>query len=395
MTLSNMTAIPLRANKGKLGIYVHFPFCYQKCDYCDFYSEGIGKENSPLEKQLFNAYKLEFLERKKLGKECTSFEVDSIFFGGGTPSKAEPSLWRDLLQFLQNELNISKGVEITLEANPEDLSLEAMGEWQAAGINRLNIGVQTRAKAGLTYLGRYVDEKKYQALDSLCKNSPIPRLGVDLMYGIPGQSFQDFLEDLDSFLSLPLAHFSMYSLTVEKGTAYSRQVNEKRKESPNEELQYQVLEYLPERMKTEGFEWYEVSNYARNGAFSRHNLRYWMYEPYLGLGPGAHGFIDQNRYGNPRNTGKYLKDPMSAKSEPASPAIELALTLFRIFLPMDLLSFTSMHLNEREQESYLRTILDWQSKGLCLWNGRIFHWKESAIFKLDDLILQLCTTLEN
>jgi oxygen-independent coproporphyrinogen-3 oxidase len=380
---------PLQARNGFVGIYVHYPYCYQKCDYCDFYSEGIGKSPSENESLLFETYKKEFRYRIKDSNQLKSNTLDTIFFGGGTPSKASPKHWKELIQFFKNELPFSQDIEISLEANPEDLSSEFIDELFDAGINRLNVGVQTRNAQGLSFLGRHVDEEKFNNLTSIFSTSKIQRLGIDLMYGLPDLTISDFLSDLDFFTGLGLAHLSLYSLTLEKGTAYSRKVKEKLLTVPDEEIQREILELLPTKLREKGYIWYEVSNYCLPDQFSRHNLRYWTREPYLGLGPGAHGFLDENRYGNPRNTLVYLKNHKKAILEPASPKIELILSLFRLFIPLSLGTFCDLHLNKQETDDLKFKISQLAENGFCYWDGSTFQWKPSALLQLDDLILGL------
>jgi oxygen-independent coproporphyrinogen-3 oxidase len=387
--LSITTDSPLQARNGFMGIYVHYPYCHQKCDYCDFYSEGIGKDPSTNEGLLFDAYKKEFQFRKNNSKSLKECKVDTIFMGGGTPSKASPKHWKELIQFFKEEVDISDTVEISLEANPEDLTHAFIDELYDAGINRLNVGVQTRNEDGLHFLGRHTDSEKYASLSELFSNSKIKRLGIDLMYGIPNLPRSVFESDLDYFLKLNLDHMSLYSLTLEKGTSYSRKVKDHILKAPDEDLQRDILEYLPGKMAEHGYVWYEVSNYAKANAFSRHNLRYWMFESYIGLGPGAHGFLDQARYGNPRNSETYLKNPHKAKLEEASPKTELALSLFRIFLPIEPKSFFDLHLIPTESEQMTMQIEKIHKKGFCDWNGKTFQWKPSALLMLDDLIFEL------
>lgn len=393
MTLINpeqtILSKPLQARNGWMGIYVHYPYCYQKCDYCDFYSEGIGASPSSNESLLFDTYKKEFLHRRNESNQLQSNKVDTIFFGGGTPSKASPKHWKTLIEWFKNEIDIDANAEISLEANPEDLSSEMLDALYDAGINRLNVGVQTQNETGLQFLGRYVDREKYSKLKEIFYHSPIGRLGIDLMYGIPSLTKADFEKDLDYFLSFGLSHLSLYSLTMEKGTSYSRKVKDKLLPPPDEEIQREILESLPQKMKENGYVWYEVSNYCKPDQFSRHNLRYWMNEPYIGLGPGAHGFLDGFRYGNARNTGSYLKSPTSARKEQSTPLTEIAISLFRLFVPIDLDSFFQLYLTKNDWEPMVRKIESFQNLGLCDWDGKRFQWKSSALLQLDDLIFQL------
>ncbi len=389
IVLQNIPILPLQARNGFSGMYVHYPYCFQKCDYCDFYSEGIGKDASTNEHLLFDAYKKELLISKKNSLSLKTDKIDTIFMGGGTPSKASAKNWKDFILFLKNELDITDDAEITLEANPEDLSKEYIEELFDAGINRLNVGVQTRNESGLHFLGRHVDRKKYENLKDHFLGSKINRLGIDLMYGIPGISRKDFEQDLDYFLNIGLKHLSLYSLTLEKGTSYSRKVKDHILKPPEEELQREILESLPQKMSASGYIWYEVSNYCKPDEYSRHNLRYWMYEPYVGLGPGAHGFLDRMRYANPRNTEVYLKQVGKKKFEEATPKVEIALSLFRLFVPFLPHTFFDQHLTPKESEEMLKQIEKIAKKGFCDWDGTKFQWKSSALFLLDDLILEL------
>lgn len=390
--LLNSRSLPLQARNGFTGIYVHYPYCYQKCDYCDFYSEGIGKNPSTNESLLFDAYKKEFLYRKKNSESLENTKIDTIFMGGGTPSKASPKHWKELIHFFRNELEVTEDVEISFEANPEDLSVEFLAELAEAGVNRLNVGVQTRNEEGLRFLGRYVDPEKYENLQQIFSTSKIERLGIDLMYGMPNLSRSDFESDLDYFIKMDLRHMSLYSLTLEKGTTYSRKVKDHILKAPDEEIQREILEFLPEKMAKHGYVWYEVSNYCKENEYSRHNLRYWMYEPYLGLGPGAHGFLDHMRYGNPRNSEVYLRHPTNARREPAEAKSEIALSLFRLFLPFEPKTFFDKHLDRSASMEMLAQIQGIHEKGYCHWDGNIFQWKTSALFSLDDLILELIDT---
>lgn len=371
------------------GVYIHYPYCIQKCDYCDFYSEGIGLSPSENEQALFDAYHKELKFRKSNSAELQTKKLDTLFFGGGTPSKANLNSISRMIETVTSEFQISQDLEISIEVNPEDLTIELLNDYKSIGINRVNVGVQTLNPEGLLFLGRHYDEVKYNNLIHVLEKSPIPRVGIDLMYGIPGVSEENFFDDLNLFLKIGLPHLSLYSLTLEKGTNYSRDVKENRKNPPLEEVQTNILSKLPSYMKEKGYNWYEVSNFAKPGFESRHNIKYWTYEPYLGLGPGAHGFLDGNRYGNPRNTNVYLKDPTKTKSNPAEPGIELALTLFRLFAPFHAIGFFDAHLDHNTKAHFLKTIEVWQKKGYCTFSDVQFQWNESALLLLDELILEL------
>lgn len=372
-----------------LGIYVHFPYCFKKCDYCDFYSEGIGSGPANDELSLFQTYQKEVLERISHFPNLKNKTIDTVFFGGGTPSKATTKLWENFLHFLRSEFDFAKDTEISIEVNPEDLSPNLLDTYAKIGINRVNVGVQTRNPIGLEYLGRHYDKEKYDSLRDTLIHSPIKRVGIDLMYGIPGLNESDFFNDLEYFLEVGLPHLSLYSLTLEKGTQYSRDVKDHKKREPEERIQSEILLTLPELMEKKGYRWYEVSNYAKPGFESKHNLKYWTFEPYLGIGPGAHGMIEGHRYGNPRNANLYQKKPQTKKYEEVTPNSELALTLFRLFSPFRYLEFIQTYLDVPNQTHYIQTIHSWEKRGLCSLSDGVFQWSKEALLLLDDLILEI------
>ncbi|TGM44090.1 radical SAM family heme chaperone HemW [Leptospira biflexa] len=378
-----------QVRNSTLGVYVHFPYCLKKCDYCDFYSEGIGSGPANDESTLFSAYQREVLLRISHFPKLRERTVDTVFFGGGTPSKASTNLWKQFLEFLRSEFSFADDTEISIEVNPEDLSPELLDEYAKIGINRVNVGVQTLHPEGLSFLGRHYDKGKYDSLVTTLTHSPIQRVGIDLMYGIPGLKSSDFYRDLDQFLSAGLPHLSLYSLTLEKGTKYSRDVSDSIKREPEEITQAEILVTLPELMEKFGYRWYEVSNYAKPGYESKHNLKYWTYEPYLGIGPGAHGMIEGHRYGNSRNANLYQKKQTEAKYEPATPSSELSLTLFRLFSPFRYLEFIETHLEKNSQSKYIQTIQSWEKRGLCDLSDGVFQWRKEALLLLDDLILEI------
>lgn len=372
-----------------LGIYVHFPYCFKKCDYCDFYSEGIGSGPANDELSLFQTYQKEVLNRISHFPNLKNKTIDTVFFGGGTPSKATTKLWENFLHFLRSEFEFAKDTEISIEVNPEDLSPNLLDTYAKIGINRVNVGVQTRNPIGLEYLGRHYDKEKYDSLRDTLNHSPIKRVGIDLMYGIPGLNESDFFTDLDYFLDAGLPHLSLYSLTLEKGTQYSRDVKDHKKKEPEERIQSEILLTLPELMEKKGYRWYEVSNYAKLGFESKHNLKYWTFEPYLGIGPGAHGMIEGHRYGNPRNANLYQKKLPVKKYEEVTPNQELALTLFRLFSPFRYLEFIQTYLDVQSQTHYIQTIHSWEKRGLCSLSDGVFQWRKEALLLLDDLILEI------
>lgn len=372
---------------GFPGIYVHYPYCIQKCEYCDFYSLGNGKNPIPDERTLFQRYQEEISQRISENPTVSNLEFDTIFFGGGTPSRADITQIANLIDFLKKNIKISEYSEITMECNPEDITSDFLKSIAQAGINRISVGIQSFHPERLQFLGRYYDPNRYENVLETVKNSEISNFSADLIYGIPGQSIEEILKDVLRVLKAGGKHISLYALTVEKGTPYSRKVMDKITPGPEEEIQEEVLKLLPNLLSQYELFQYEVSNYSKPGFSSGHNLKYWTMEYYLGIGPGAHGFLPTGRYSNPRNAETYkTKNPSKEYIKPDLYE-ELVLSLFRLFQPISMESFYEL-IPEKKQ------ILDRQLKrmeesGLCEFSNGIFQWKPEAVLFLDSKILEL------
>lgn len=317
--------------------------------------------------------------------------IGSIFFGGGTASLLPAESVHRILQAARQNFDFTEDVEITVEGNPESMSPEYIRSLSEAGANRIHVGVQSLRPHTLKTLDRYYDEERYAAIIETLRGSAIENRGADLMYGVPGQTVEEFKEDLDLIASAGVTHLSLYSLTVEQGTAYDLAVRKKSAAPPEEDIQADLFALLPDELRSRGFEQYEVSNFARNGLYSRHNLRYWMYEPTLAVGPGAHGFDGGMRYGNPRNTLVWQKGPFDAALTAHDALIELPLCILRIVLPMPFeflenLFSTLTGPASREAISLLR---EWISQGHATEEGGSFQWKTSGLSFLDDRVQEM------
>lgn len=379
------TFSPLKSRNGYGGIYIHYPYCVHKCAYCDFYSAGIGLEKSGRDIELFSAYRNETDFRIRQFPEAQDLVYDTVFFGGGTPSKADPEEIYKFIYFLRDRFSIQSDAEITVECNPEDLSTELLNTYFETGITRINAGVQSFSPVHLKTLDRHYRGEKYgQILESL-KNSRFSKKGIDLIYGIPGQTIDDFFSDIKRAAENGLSHISAYSLTAEKGTEYYRKIGSGQSVSPNEELQSEILHLLPEFLSEFKYRQYEVSNYSVAGYESLHNLKYWLMEEYLGIGPGAHGFIGNRRYSNVRSTDVYLKMNWNSGSEISDPSAELALCLFRIFIPIEMNGFLDKFLQEKKN-SAVSLISEWKNKGYCRWENGVFEWNRDSVLYLDDRV---------
>jgi oxygen-independent coproporphyrinogen III oxidase len=280
------------------GLYIHVPFCISKCGYCDFYSvTSVSAIPDFLE-----AF---FKEMTMYRGDFDSF--DTVYFGGGTPSVLSSEQVKAILSGVRSNFDLVLNSEITLEANPADLNLSLLESLREIGINRLNIGVQSFDQKILDFLGRrHSVEQGISAIED-SRQAGFHNIGLDLIYGVPGQQVTSWLETLTQAMSLLPEHLSCYQLTVEPHTPLGKRCVEGELSPPSEDLQYEFFMKTSEMLEHAGYVHYEVSNFARGMAFaSRHNQKYWDHTPYLGLGPAAHSFLNNQRWWNHRSMDRYL-----------------------------------------------------------------------------------------
>lgn len=271
--------------KNNLAIYIHWPFCKSKCPYCDF--------NSHVEKNIehdkwLSAYlnEIEYFA-EKLGKR----NVGSIFFGGGTPSLMRPEVVQKILEKINNSFSVADNVEITLEANPTSIETEKLKSFKQAGVNRVSIGVQALNEKDLKFLGR--EHSPLEAKKALETAANIfENFSFDLIYCRPEQTIEAWKSELNEALKIADKHISLYQLTIEKGTEFYSKFNKKEFVMPEEKLSAEFFEETQNILKKRGLPSYEISNHAKAGFESKHNISYWEYDEYLGIGPGAHGRIN-------------------------------------------------------------------------------------------------------
>lgn len=280
------------------GIYLHIPFCKQACNYCDFhFSTSIKRKDEML---------LALKRELELRREELDARVRTIYLGGGTPSLLTPMEAEDLFSHIYGLFEVDPLAEITLEANPDDLDRRTIGEWAKTPVNRLSIGIQSFHERDLRFMNRAHDRQ--QALDSLTEAfKHFENISIDLIYGIPGMSIEQWKENLRQTFEYPVRHISSYALTVEPRTALHHQIRTGKCAAPGEEDARLHFEILMEEADKQGFLHYEVSNFAKQGYLSRHNTSYWQGEPYLGIGPSAHSYSGDRRSWNISNNVKYIK----------------------------------------------------------------------------------------
>lgn len=288
------------------GIYIHIPFCRQACHYCDFHFST----NQTLVLEIVQAIsgELEF-QKQYLENE----EINTIYFGGGTPSLLPPHQIADILQTINKSFRVADMAEVTLEANPDDLSLPKLQNFKAAGVNRLSIGVQSFNNEILKFLNRSHDKKQINEAIQNARLTGFSNINVDLIYAIPGRSIQSLAEDLDALIQLNPEHISAYSLTIEEKTVFGNWASKEKFIPVQEEENASQFEMVMDRLLEAGYDHYEISNYSKPGFESRHNSSYWKQQKYLGVGPSAHSFNGVSRQFNVSSNYGYLKSIQEGK----------------------------------------------------------------------------------
>ena len=296
---------PLGRLGGAAGIYIHIPFCKQACYYCDFHFSTTLKKKS----ELVNVLVKELILRKDELKNQT---VETIYFGGGTPSLLTMDELRLLISEVYKNYSVAENPEITLEANPDDLvSVRAQSrtifeDYLEIGINRLSIGIQSFFEADLKLMNRaHNAEEAKNCLQEATKY--FDNISIDLIYGIPGLSTENWIKNIETVLSYNIPHISSYALTVEPKTALDTFIKKGVIKNVDEDLAQEQFYILIEKLEASGFVHYELSNFGKPDYLSKNNSAYWQGKPYLGIGPSAHSFNGNERGWNVRNNSKYIK----------------------------------------------------------------------------------------
>ena len=282
-----------------LGIYIHIPFCVRKCDYCDFYSVP-GRDSR------MDAY-LEALEVHiaESAPQAQLYRVNSIYFGGGTPTFFGADRLAQLLQILRKQFNVDKNCEITVECNPDSADRDTLLTLKKAGVNRLSMGVQSAQDEELQEIGRIHDFAQATAAFQCAREVGFDNISLDLIFGLPNQTMESWKASVEALLKLNPEHLSCYGLKLEKGTPlYERRDQE---QMADDDTQADMYLWMVERLKNAGYGQYEISNFSRPGRQSRHNLKYWMGEEYVGFGPSAHSYFGQQRYSFVRDLDAYIQ----------------------------------------------------------------------------------------
>ncbi|MDJ0722783.1 MAG: radical SAM family heme chaperone HemW [Desulfobacterales bacterium] len=281
------------------GIYIHIPFCERKCRYCDFYSVTDTDRQDAFQRALTAEIRR---------RAHPNWHVDSIYFGGGTPSLLNPVFFERLLMIIDRSFHIQTGVEITMEANPGTVDFDRLKAYRAGGINRLNLGVQSFDDANLRFLGRVHSADQARSAIALARRAGFENLGLDLIYGLPNQTVAAWGDDLDQALTERPVHLSCYALTYAPGTPLMRDRQSEGHVPAGEKQIATLFDSTSRVLGAASFDHYEISNFAVAPQFrSRHNLKYWTRAPYLGFGPAAHSFDAPRRSWNVADLETYIE----------------------------------------------------------------------------------------
>ncbi len=281
------------------GIYIHIPFCRKACHYCNFHFST----SAHLQKDFVTA----LVKEIQLQQNYLSEPVSTIYLGGGTPSILPSNDIDSIIQHLHKTFSIEQDAEVTLEANPDDISLKKLVDWKAIGINRLSIGIQSFFEDDLTWMNRAHNAQQAAECIRLAQGTGFSNLSVDLIYGTPTLSDNNWSRNVEKVINLGIPHLSCYALTVEPKTVLEKMIAEKKIANVETEKQAIHFEMLMQWMNEAGYEHYEISNFCKPGCRSKHNSSYWQRKSYLGLGPSAHSFNGISRQWNVANNALYIR----------------------------------------------------------------------------------------
>ena len=334
----------------EIGIYVHIPFCKRKCYYCDFvsYDNKYEKIDSYVE-----------IVKKEIEDTSNEFTknhiVSTIYFGGGTPSFLESKYIKLLLENIRRNFNVTSNAEITLEVNPGTITEEKLKTYQMCGINRLSIGLQTTNDNLLKKIGRIHTYSEFLSTYNLARKLGFSNINVDLIFSLPDESLDDLKLDLEKIIELSPEHISTYSLIVENGTKIKELIEENADgyNLPSEDIERQMYWYIKNTLEEKGYRHYEISNFAKEGYESKHNLNCWNQKEYFGFGAAAHSFIDGIRFSNKKILSEYIFNFKSRDIEEKMNREELA----KEYMMLGLRKIDGVSISEFERKFNLNPLL--------------------------------------
>ena len=310
----NLTNLFDLANKP-FSLYVHVPYCSKRCGYCDFntYTPSELDREDQIESWLNSAVKEIELARRVLQEELT---IDTIFFGGGTPSLLDSNTVDNFIQSVKSNFKLKPGLEITIEANPDSITEEKSQRWLNSGINRVSIGMQSSTKEVLKKLDRTHNPDNVSHSVDILKKSGFDNFSLDLIYGTPGESLNDWENSLKDAIALNPPHISAYSLVIEPGTKMGAQLNRGEISQVNDDEAADKYQLADEMLNKNNYSWYEISNWAKKDKECKHNLNYWLGNNWWGIGPGAHSHVNGVRWWN-HKLPKVWRELLEKQNSPA------------------------------------------------------------------------------
>ncbi len=370
------------------GIYIHIPFCRQACTYCDFHFSTSLQYAEPL----ISALQKEIVLRKDYLRDE---KIETIYFGGGTPSLIDTAFIKSILKIIHDEFVVMAGAEITLEANPDDLTIEKSEDLIRSGINRLSIGIQSFFDDDLRFMNRAHDARQAISAIENVKKAGFENISIDLIYGIqrPGESH--WKENLERALSLEVDHLSCYALTIEPRTVLADMIRKKKVPPPDDEKTVADFELLMDRAAKAGYDHYEISNFARKQKYSRHNTSYWQRKKYLGIGPSAHSYDGVSRQWNVANNQEYIrrmneniipfeKEELTAENK----FNEYILTSLRTMWGIDV-SLIEGEFGSDKKSFLINRLNDYLKKGMIIQSGENFILTREGKFFADRIAAEM------
>ena len=365
------------------GIYLHIPFCKKACHYCNFHFSTQTADMQVFVDTL--------IQEIALQKSYIKEPIETIYFGGGTPSLLEEAQLKEILAAIDAHFEKADVIECTLEANPDDMHPSKIAAWKKIGINRLSIGIQSFQASALTWMNRAHTVEQSHAAIQMALDAGIDNLSIDLIYGTPSLSDQALMADLDWIAHYQIKHVSCYALTVEDKTALKKSIEKGQIENIDSEKQARHFEIVCARLKTMGLEHYEISNFAKPGFRSQHNSHYWSGETYLGLGPSAHSFNTISRQWNIANNALYIKSIAQGQLNfeielltEANRYNEYMMTSLRRIEGFDL-DLIAAKFGNRYYEHSIAMINEMEPRNIFNQNGNQYSLKEEAKFLADGI----------
>ena len=288
------------------GIYFHIPFCKQACHYCNFHFSTNLSLKERIVSAMVREIELVYQDKTEITLVDENLTIQTIYFGGGTPSLLEAKEIALLLQTVRSYYRVTDDAEITLEANPDDINEDKLNDWKKAGINRFSLGIQSLSDAELKWMNRAHNSGQALRSIELIKQAGFSNFSIDIIYGTPGSIDETWREDMDRLIALGAPHIACYALTVEENTALEKMIRQNKKANTDDDQQSEQFLYLMDVLEGAGYEQYEISNFAKPGFRSRHNSNYWKGISYIGIGPSAHSFYGNTRRWNLKNNSLYI-----------------------------------------------------------------------------------------